>query len=307
MLGKYMLIAAMATVMMLGCSDSRNHDSKTEENSSISSSENNASTSDQTSSEQSAGDVNGSSSDDNITSTIDPALQSLELYVAAEELPENSETNVSVRATYIGGKVTAPRTEIIWHISDANIVEINNSRLLAKAEGTATVRAEAGGKLSPEKSITVYKIIHGHRLPPKPDPAINNSTLLGIDINDNGVRDDVERWIYETYDHPIERGLFMQLARAYQTVIIDPEKAHKTGKFMDNTVSCELYWKYKEVNHPISRYRDLEKEISPMQLNTVKRHMAYKRYNAEFSGDVFGAPPVSKEKCEFDDNGFLKN
>jgi hypothetical protein len=39
------------------------------------------------------------------------------------------------------------------------------------------------------------EVIHGYTLPTEPDPTINNSTLLGIDSNDNGVRDDVEIWI----------------------------------------------------------------------------------------------------------------
>ncbi|MDR1007671.1 MAG: hypothetical protein LBL65_03805, partial [Campylobacteraceae bacterium] len=44
------------------------------------------------------------------------------------------------------------------------------------------------------------EIKHGYQLPPCPDPKINDSTLLGIDTNNNGVRDDVEIWIYNTYD-----------------------------------------------------------------------------------------------------------
>jgi hypothetical protein len=41
---------------------------------------------------------------------------------------------------------------------------------------------------------------HGYKLPPCPDPIENDKTLLGIDSNNNGVRDDVEIWIYNTYD-----------------------------------------------------------------------------------------------------------
>ena len=44
-------------------------------------------------------------------------------------------------------------------------------------------------------TLTVYKEINGYKLPPQPDETLNNSTLLGIDSNPNGVRDDVERWI----------------------------------------------------------------------------------------------------------------
>ncbi len=34
---------------------------------------------------------------------------------------------------------------------------------------------------------TEPEVIHGYTLPPEPDQTINNSTLLGIDSNDNGV------------------------------------------------------------------------------------------------------------------------
>lgn len=37
--------------------------------------------------------------------------------------------------------------------------------------------------------------INGHAVPPEPDPTLNNSTLEGMDVNANGVRDDVERVI----------------------------------------------------------------------------------------------------------------
>ena len=46
---------------------------------------------------------------------------------------------------------------------------------------------------------TGHKVINGHQLPPEPDPTINNSTLLGIDSNDNGIRDDVEIYILQRY------------------------------------------------------------------------------------------------------------
>jgi len=150
------------------------------------------------------------------------------------------------------------------------------------------------------------RIIHGHTLPPEPDPNINSATLLGVDVNHNDVRDDVERWIYMTYKNPIEIGLFMQSARAYQKVIEDPSKAHETTKYLDDVIDCEVYLKYKKKNHPISRYRNIEKEISQIQFNTIERHIAYQRYNAEFSGEVFSAPTASIDKCHFDEYGNLK-
>jgi hypothetical protein len=42
-------------------------------------------------------------------------------------------------------------------------------------------------------------VVNGYMLPPCPDPKINDSTLLGIDTNNNNVRDDVERWLIVRY------------------------------------------------------------------------------------------------------------
>ena len=243
------------------------------------------------------------SNETNTTQSIDPAQQTLTLSIGNNELPENNETTVTVTAA--DGKDITTAGGIVWHMSDTNATEINGTKLIAKQEGTTTIQAEFNGKYSQEQNVTVYKLIHGHRLPPEPDPKLNNSTLLGIDSNHNGVRDDVERWIYLTNAHPIERGLFMQSARAYQKVIVDPSKAHETTKYLDDVVSCELYLKYIEKDQPISRYRDIEEEISQIQFNTLVRHMAYERYNAEFNGEVFSAPKASKGKCFFDKNGNL--
>ncbi len=151
----------------------------------------------------------------------------------------------------------------------------------------------------------------GHTLPPEPNKEENDKTLLGIDSNSNGVRDDVERWIYKTYKHPIERGIFMQSARAYNIVIVDPSKAHETVKYMDNQLSCEFYWRYdardNNESFKLDKYeaRKIAKKMKKLQFNTLKRHMAYERYNAEFSGEVLSAPGASKAKCEFDENGIL--
>ena len=67
-------------------------------------------------------------------------------------------------------------------------------------------------------------MIEGHLLPHEPDNP--DATLLGVDENENGVRDEVERWIYKempTYHHPeIERVVAMTKTKAYQMALIDP-------------------------------------------------------------------------------------
>ena len=86
---------------------------------------------------------------------------------------------------------------------------------------------------------------NGHTLPPEPDPKINNSTLLGIDSNNNGVRDDVERWIYKTYKdkHPIHIDIAMQASRAYKKVLETPERAKEIHNIVSAHSNCEGYFR----------------------------------------------------------------
>lgn len=57
----------------------------------------------------------------------------------------------------------------------------------------------------------------GGDLPPAPDPVANEATLVGIDTNKNGIRDDVERTIYQKYKNQPKVAIAMlQYAKALQ-------------------------------------------------------------------------------------------
>ncbi len=249
----------------------------------------------------------------NVTRTVTvvvPVLTSLSLSSSTTTLNVGETTELTVMGTYSDNTSKTVTQGIAYVITPSNSIEVNGTVLTAKKDGNVTVQAKVGNALSNRVALNITWVVNGHVLPPEPDPAVNNATLLGVDVNDNGVRDDVERWIYETYSHPIERGIFMQSSRAYNKVIVDPSRAKETTKYIDNSTSCEFYWTYKandnNENFVLERYRDLEKEIRGIQFNTLTRHMAYERFNAEFNGEVFSSPVTSKDKCEFDEQGNLK-
>lgn len=157
----------------------------------------------------------------------------------------------------------------------------------------------------------VPEVINGHTLPPEPDPKINNSTLLGIDSNNNGVRDDVERWIYTYYSKPIEHAVMMQSAKAYQIVIQEPEKALENLPIMQASVRCESYWSFvaKDENQPywLEEYKSYEKDISPIQFNTPERFLAYDKYNETLSAGSYGDNIEPKDwikSCDFNMSSF---
>jgi len=196
------------------------------------------------------------------------------------------------------------------------------------------------------KTIQTPWVVDGHVLPPEPNQTINNSTLLGIDSNHNGVRDDVERWIYETYDeyvpchqeldyndvemidgeavpnaievcedhpipyHPIIRAVAMQGARAAQVIIQEPEKAKETREIFAKAYLCSMVIeKYRNNNgDKIIEKNILGQEFDKVQFNTTKRTSAYAKYNYYLSGGVYRMPTdkMILENCANDVKVLLK-
>ena len=78
-------------------------------------------------------------------------------------------------------------------------------------------------KIYPPTADAKPQVINGYILPPEPDQEVNNGTLLGVDSNGNGVRDDVEIYITQRFQNfqnaHIDRAIAMQYARATQIII----------------------------------------------------------------------------------------
>jgi len=153
------------------------------------------------------------------------------------------------------------------------------------------------------------EIINGHTLPPEPDSKINNSTLLGIDSNNNGVRDDVERWIYEEYKdkHPIHIDIAMQAARGYKLVLETPERAKEIYSEVDKAAYCEGYFRVcinKDMKEKIKLERISTSDMFTKKIyfNTKARMDAYIQYDTLLSGDSYTVPwcSESKQLCDFD-------
>ncbi len=194
-------------------------------------------------------------------------------------------------------------------------------------------------EVSAEDNVTqTPEVMYGHTLPPEPDPDINNATLLGVDSNDNGVRDDVERWIYNRYNthipckmvevnvtipasgetvtgydevceekevpyHQIVREIAMQGARAAQIIIQEPEKARETMKYMEAAVDCNIYFEsyagYENEPKLVDGFI-FGDEFNEVQFNTTERVRAYAKYNMTLSGGVYGRSLFNKrQSCDF--------
>ncbi len=159
----------------------------------------------------------------------------------------------------------------------------------------------------------VPAVINGYKLPFEPNPVVNNATLLGVDTNDNGVRDDVERYIIKKYkDEKIAVEIGFQLARAYNTVIEDPANVEETHKVSDAASDCEGYFRVYAKLFKEDFYLENEidsKLFESMNLNTKERIRAYLMYDRALSGGVYGSAKIKdmKKNCTFDVEQMLKD
>lgn len=132
--------------------------------------------------------------------------------------------------------------------------------------------------------------------PVPPDPGEDGTeTLLGIDSNDNGVRDDVERYIaarFQGYDHANkERAIAMQYARAAQNILEQgPEKALETERVFNRASECEwaYYYKFRDYAYSL-RHTIFTTQFEDLFFNTNARLKAYFAWNEALSGHAFSS------------------
>lgn len=240
-----------------------------------------------------------------------PKMVSLDLNQTTINIKEGNQTNLTLYAHYDDNTTVQITSGIEWSIEDDSIIEINDTNLTALQEGTTTLQATYNTVQSSQISVTVYKEVNGYILPPKPDETLNNSTLLGIDVNNNGVRDDVERWIflemkiYNGYEK-IEQAIAMQQAKANQMALADPANTDdKPTKAITAGVECWSWYHYSKQLPLNDGGWDFMNAISDKCFNTRERLKTYLEYDASLSGRIFTSTPTlqRKSQCETDIDG----
>ena len=240
-------------------------------------------------------------------------IKTLTLTISQTSLNRDSNSTIKVEATYSNQTTKDVTDQIEWIIDNKDAVEIQDHTLTAKKDINTTLKAKLDNLTSNTVTLNIYWEIDGHTLPPEPNKAINNSTLLGIDVNHNGVRDDVERWIYQNYKdkHPIHIDIAMQAARAYKLVLETPERA---GEIHDNVVNapyfCSSYYKNyaKLFGDPILVRERIDTPVKSKYFNTKTRNDIYREYDVLLSGGSYDMPWPSEMKlfCDFNTTKYNK-
>ena len=142
-----------------------------------------------------------------------------------------------------------------------------------------------------------------------PDPGVEaDKTIEGIDVNNNGIRDDVEIAIFNKYpDSPKTRGALLQYALASQMQINQPFMntilATELAREEDRAITCLADTLVPRKNSESFReYSDWEKInsyeifIKDIQLNTDNR----KKERYLFNLQVRSYSDLRIEKCDID-------
>ena len=156
------------------------------------------------------------------------------------------------------------------------LILLSTVALAACKDGGSSANAET----PITEDLTKKQIEEKFNLPPEPDADINNSTILGVDINENKIRDDWERAIaFEYYKDPTRMNLHNKFAinhaeftEAYDNG--DSNLYESFDKIQSEIIDCTFYI-YGE--NAISS-TDLDK----MATNTFDRMM----YSLERDDDV---------------------
>ena len=218
-------------------------------------------------------------------------------------------------------------SNIELHLTPKGSVDINGTTLVAKRDGNVTVQTKRDNIVSNTVNLNIKWVVDEHTLPPEPDPTLNNSTLLGIDSNDNGVRDDVERYIYERFSkdpkYPkTKTALAMQDAWATQKILETPTIESK--RYLDDAIDCQYYWfdkkneilnnkiielasenfdKAYELDKQVAIWKKKNKvfndiELKDMKLNTKERILRKFKFNEACSGHIFRGRKESIKNCQ---------
>lgn len=119
-------------------------------------------------------------------------------------------------------------------------------------------------------------VVNGINVPSIPDKKINNSTLAGIDSNNNGVRDDIERHLAKYAKSKDEFKYILGYAKEYQKQITEPTpKSREEALKIFVKQACV----YEEASKNGFKIADSTGAAMDLYVNTSERKKAMNDFN----------------------------
>jgi hypothetical protein len=148
-------------------------------------------------------------------------------------------------------------------------------------------------------SLVAQETINGVAVPPEPPSELNNATLAGFDVNANGVRDDVERYVISTFSGSKKRtAVASELSRANQQALLAADTNDRASliaatRRADAAVACLNYI-------DPSNAASIENQLAAVELNTRLRWTVAAKLQQLLGGLEMTVPADKKAMCTFD-------
>lgn len=147
----------------------------------------------------------------------------------------------------VGGLAVASLAVVVWFaLPDDAQNAVKDTLGITQSAPAATVHAQ--GKTLDQALSDWGKdartVINGHPVPPMPDPKINNATVAGVDSDNNGIRDDLDRYIAEKFGNdPVMFPIARAHAKVFQDVFNSPTP--KNVFTANKEIHCGLDFSYR--------------------------------------------------------------
>jgi|SRR3989344_1983861 len=158
---------------------------------------------------------------------------------------------------------------------------------------------EAVARIHAQK-LTIENV-NGEHLPPPPDPTQVDATIEGIDLNANGIRDDVELAIFEKYPNDTKiRAAELQYAMALQMYLTEvfnsetwiaavQENGRGSGCVFDSGPNVTLSDGNLKITQALKIIRGRQNEVEELVFNSVgrqqKRQEIIDRYTTSYGSE----------------------
>jgi hypothetical protein len=156
--------------------------------------------------------------------------------------------------------------------------------------GTLKLRT-ANGTSTQAQALPIVLTVGNLLYPPDPGEA-GQATLEGIDSDEDGVRDDIQRYIEVTYpEEPIVRAGLHQFARPLQLALRD---ADSEGAAVAHREVIERARECIRTHVAFPQSSTIMKSLIAEMLNTRERSIAYLKWNQQLGGKTFQVPAVDR-------------
>lgn len=140
---------------------------------------------------------------------------------------------------------------------------------------------------------------------PAPNPKLNDKTIAGVDSDNDGIRDDIQRWINEEFStEPKVKMAMREVAISRQLDLLSVDNKEQSilagKKYLDDLICLSSIV-------GLDQKSKLRRELDTQLLNTKDRLYANLKANANFSGQAWELPGTDEEKkalCSFNPDNF---